>query len=57
MRRIKKAKKLFWKIISELVKAHDWDRMAAARVWFNGELKEKSRDIFHMPGWLQLPID
>lgn len=26
-------------------------------VWFNGELKEKSRDIFHMPGWLQLPID
>lgn len=34
MKCIKKAKKLFWKKISELVKAHDWDRKAAARGWF-----------------------
>lgn len=34
MKCIKKAKKLFWKKISELVKAHDWDRKAAAKGWF-----------------------
>lgn len=34
MKCIKKAKKAIWKKISELVKAHDWDRKAAARGWF-----------------------
>ena len=26
-------------------------------IWFNGERKELSRDIFYMPGWVKLPID
>jgi hypothetical protein len=26
-------------------------------IWFNGKLKEQSRDMFHMPGWLRIKVD
>lgn len=26
-------------------------------IWFNGALREQSRNVYHMPGWISLPID